>query len=225
MGELSGDNRTFYFKKLVRDKTVPGYMVDPTVVSVDWHPMSDQELKNELVLKLHEEANEVPIDGDKQDIAAEIGDILDVAYALARVCGVTLEAIEESRQSKEAKRGAFERGDYITSITVTPGSQWEEYCLADLERYPEKITTDERITGDNDKFDRVKAGEVYKHYKNQQLYAVLGVAHQTETGEGLVMYKPLYESEHEYFARPYDMFCGEVTYEGNIVKRFQKVSA
>ena len=63
----------------------------------------------------------------------------------------------------------------------------------------------------------------YVHYKNKQQYQVIGTALHTETGEQLVIYKPLYESEHEFFARPYKMFFGEVEVEGKMVKRFQEV--
>lgn len=63
----------------------------------------------------------------------------------------------------------------------------------------------------------------YQHYKNGQHYEVIGVALQTETKELLVIYKPLYENEYEYFARPYDMFFGDVEYGGKTIKRFIKV--
>lgn len=65
---------------------------------------------------------------------------------------------------------------------------------------------------------------VFRHYKNGKNYLIIGVALHTETNEQLVIYKPLYKTEHSLFARPYDMFFGDVEYEGKIVKRFEKVS-
>ena len=69
----------------------------------------------------------------------------------------------------------------------------------------------------------VFAGMVVRHYKNNQTYQVIGVALQTETNEKLVVYKPLYTSEYELFARPYGMFVEAISHNGCMVQRFQKV--
>lgn len=63
----------------------------------------------------------------------------------------------------------------------------------------------------------------YRHNKKGHLYEVLGVAIQAETDEALVIYKPLYESEFELFARPYAMFVENVEVNGQVVPRFEKV--
>lgn len=44
----------------------------------------------------------------------------------------------------------------------------------------------------------------------------------TETNEPLVLYKPLYESRYDIFARPYEMFTGEVQVDGETRHRFEK---
>ena len=69
----------------------------------------------------------------------------------------------------------------------------------------------------------IKAG-TYRHTKSGNLYEVLGVALQTETEEQLVIYRPLYESEFELFARPYDMFMEQVEIDGEVKPRFEKVT-
>ena len=69
----------------------------------------------------------------------------------------------------------------------------------------------------------IEAG-TYRHTKSGRLYEVLGVALQTETEEQLVIYKPLYESEFELFARPYDMFMEQVEIDGEVKPRFEKVT-
>ncbi len=64
----------------------------------------------------------------------------------------------------------------------------------------------------------------YLHRKSGKLYEVLGVALHTETGEALVMYKPLYSHpKYEIFARPYGMFVEKVEISGKLVPRFEKV--
>jgi hypothetical protein len=67
----------------------------------------------------------------------------------------------------------------------------------------------------------IKKG-TYRHYKDK-LYEVVGVALHSETQEPLVVYKPLYESDSEYWVRPYDMFVEQITIEGRKIRRFEKI--
>lgn len=69
-----------------------------------------------------------------------------------------------------------------------------------------------------------KAGDVVQHFKretvdnptSQYLYTIVGEATHTETGEKLMVYQALYDSKDgavtkfQMFARPLDMFMGEV---------------
>jgi hypothetical protein len=66
----------------------------------------------------------------------------------------------------------------------------------------------------------IKKG-IYRHNKTGKLYEVLGVALQTETNETLVVYRPLWESEYELFARPYAMFVEQVEINGKKMPRFE----
>lgn len=63
----------------------------------------------------------------------------------------------------------------------------------------------------------------YRHSKSGKQYEVLGVALHTENDEQLVIYKPLYPCEYEFFARPAAMFTEEVLIDGKKVKRFEEV--
>lgn len=65
---------------------------------------------------------------------------------------------------------------------------------------------------------------VYRHNKKNQLYEVLGIAVQTETDEPLVVYRPLYDSSYELFARPYEMFVELVELDGVMKPRFEFIS-
>lgn len=60
----------------------------------------------------------------------------------------------------------------------------------------------------------------YRHYKDK-LYTVVGVALHSETHEPLVIYKSQYDSEAEYWVRPYDMFMDTVIVDGRSVPRFE----
>ena len=56
----------------------------------------------------------------------------------------------------------------------------------------------------------IKVGGVYKHFKGN-LYEVVALATHTETGELLVIYKPV--DKAKLYARPIIMFMVEVDHE------------
>ena len=73
-------------------------------------------------------------------------------------------------------------------------------------------------------------GDIVAHFKremmseedlskdsNKYLYEIIGTARHTESGEELMIYKPLYDASCingvDYAARPVDMFTSEVDHE------------
>jgi hypothetical protein len=67
----------------------------------------------------------------------------------------------------------------------------------------------------------------YQHFRNKQLYEVIGFALHSETLEEMVVYRALYESEDfgkdQLWVRPKAMFFEEVEHEGRRVPRFARV--
>jgi len=60
----------------------------------------------------------------------------------------------------------------------------------------------------------------YQHYKGG-IYTLLSTSvYHTETNERLAVYE---NSKGEVFARPYDMFFGEVEVDGVMVPRFKEI--
>lgn len=79
-----------------------------------------------------------------------------------------------------------------------------------------------------------KVGDYYRHYKStggrNHVYKVIGFGRHTETGEVLIVYKPLYindwleEFQTEFAARPLAMFMEMVEIDGIKKPRFQLIS-
>ena len=52
---------------------------------------------------------------------------------------------------------------------------------------------------------------IYHHFKDSaKEYEIMGTALHTETEELMVLYRPLYETDQEYFVRPLSMFMEHV---------------
>lgn len=77
---------------------------------------------------------------------------------------------------------------------------------------------------------RFKKGDIVQHFKREKmteeqlkeepnlyLYEIIGTSRHTESGEELMIYKPLYKTECvegvDYAARPLEMFISEVDHE------------
>ena len=64
----------------------------------------------------------------------------------------------------------------------------------------------------------------YEHYKGRQ-YELIGFARHSETLEGLVVYKALYNSEefgtNDLWVRPKAMFFENIVIEGKEIPRFK----
>jgi hypothetical protein len=61
----------------------------------------------------------------------------------------------------------------------------------------------------------------YRHYKGKE-YRVLGCARHSETEEEFVVYQNLYGTQGLWI-RPKEMFMEQVTVEGIVVPRFQRI--
>lgn len=63
----------------------------------------------------------------------------------------------------------------------------------------------------------------YRHYKGNE-YQLLDVARHSESGEWMVVYRPLY-GEQGLWVRPLAMFCENVTVDGITQPRFALLEA
>lgn len=62
----------------------------------------------------------------------------------------------------------------------------------------------------------------YRHYKQKE-YEVIGIGKIEATLEDVVIYRPLYESEYDFWVRPLDVFTENIEIDGKIVPRFEYI--
>ncbi len=67
---------------------------------------------------------------------------------------------------------------------------------------------------------KLEIGGIYQHYKGTKA-KVIGEAIHSETGEPLVIY--IHLEDGVTWARPKEMFLGNVMIDGKEVERFQKI--
>jgi hypothetical protein len=66
---------------------------------------------------------------------------------------------------------------------------------------------------------------IYRHYKGKD-YRVHGIARHSETLELFAMYEPLYDNPlAKFWIRPLSMFLEEVSVNGELRPRFQRISS
>ena len=69
---------------------------------------------------------------------------------------------------------------------------------------------------------KLELGRCY-HYKHpEKIYEIVGIARHSETLEPLVVYRALY-GDHSLWARPYEMFVGNVVCDGQPRARFVRI--
>ena len=95
------------YNKLVRDN-IPEIMLKNGANPVT-RILTDEEYLKELNKKLYEEVNEYLESEDVEEIA----DIEEVLLAILKVKGISKEKLEEIRQTKNSKRGAFDKKIFL----------------------------------------------------------------------------------------------------------------
>ena len=211
----------FYLQKLVRDKVVKKCLDDEEVLHTEYRILDKQEFRRELLRKVHEEADEIPLgDNQRDESLKELADLQEVVDALRQDFGFSTEQVQEEMARKKQDKGGFDERHYIKYHDLDDDSKWVEVFRAQPEKYREE-TADSK---EQSRCTKISKG-VYKHSKSGKLYEVIGLALETETEELLVIYRPLYENEYELFARPANMFTETVVLDGKSVPRFEKVNS
>ena len=140
----------FYLQKLVRDRVVSNCLDDPEVLHTEYRELDSREFRRELVHKVHEEADEIPL-GDKQrdESLKELADLQEVVDTLHQDFGFSIEQVQEEMARKKQKKGGFDNRHYIEYNDLVDGSKWVEIFRAQPDKYrEEKADSEEQEFGD-----------------------------------------------------------------------------
>jgi predicted house-cleaning noncanonical NTP pyrophosphatase (MazG superfamily) len=128
---------TFLFNKLVRDEVLQRCLDDPKV-RTDYRILEGEEYKKELIAKIHEETDEIPIrERGDEEVLSELADDQAAVDALRDAYGFTAEQVAEAQRAKLEKNGGFAVRAYIVSVELDDDSEWVGRFRAQPEKYVE----------------------------------------------------------------------------------------
>ena len=129
---------TFRYAKLVRDN-IPGWHRDNGLTVVG-RQLAGEELLRALVMKLHEEADEVDGAMDRKELVEEIGDVQQIINDLLTTQEISEQELTEAMTKKTSRKGGFLKGEYIELMTIPDeNDEWVQYCRKSPEKYPEIV--------------------------------------------------------------------------------------
>jgi predicted house-cleaning noncanonical NTP pyrophosphatase (MazG superfamily) len=118
------------YNKLVRDRMIDIYKDDVAkrITATDYsvrylEPEETLELLKDKLLEESKEVFEVYDQEDKTDLKEELADVIEVIDAILYHNGIELDEVLKIRDQKKAKRGGFEEGLYLESITYIEGEE------------------------------------------------------------------------------------------------------
>jgi hypothetical protein len=129
----------FYLQKLVRDKVVKKCLDDKEVLHTEYRELNKQEFRRELLRKIHEEADEIPLDDNQRNESLkELADLQEVVDALCQDFGFSTEQVQEEMAHKKQKKGGFDKRYYIEYNDLKDDSKWVKIFRAQPEKYREE---------------------------------------------------------------------------------------
>jgi len=127
---------TFMCNKLARDKVAE--TMRQTGITTKHRQVTPDELRALLSQKLLEEATEVTQATNREDIISELADVCEVIDGLKKAHAIASEEIAVIQATKRQKRGGFEQGVFLESITLAENNEWTQIFRASPDRYIEK---------------------------------------------------------------------------------------
>jgi len=125
----------FLCNKLGRDKGLEGFKAQG--ITPQYRILEGNELCQALKHKLFEESGEVRDASNKQEVIAEMADVLEVIDGLCKAYGISIQEIEQIKNEKYRERGGFEKGLYIETLEMEDGNPKVRHFRASPDKYPE----------------------------------------------------------------------------------------
>ena len=128
--------KTIRFKvdKLIRDK-IPAKLQAKGIQLFE-RSMEDAEFIERLHNKLIEESHECFNAQNLEELTEEMGDVLEVIYALAHAKNIDIKAIEEKRLAKQALNGGFDLKIYSPFLESQEDNPALKYYQDRPDQYP-----------------------------------------------------------------------------------------
>jgi predicted house-cleaning noncanonical NTP pyrophosphatase (MazG superfamily) len=126
---------TFRCNKLGRDKGIESFKAEG--ITVHYKLLQGKELTQALHHKLVEEVQEVDAAKDREEVIAELADVLEVIDGLCKAHGITALQIAAVKEKKYTERGGFKKGFYVEIIEMADDHPKVRHFRASPEKYPE----------------------------------------------------------------------------------------
>jgi len=125
----------FKAEKLVRNKT--NERLAAKNVFMKYHIANIEEYQKLLGLKLIEEATEVAVAKNTDEIINELADVLEVVHSILAAYNLSFQTVEASRQEKLKTRGSFDDRIYSEYVDIDESHPLYAHYKSEPEKYPE----------------------------------------------------------------------------------------
>lgn len=122
--------------KLVRDKCLEFGLAKDCTTTFSYKYLEDEEFSVHLFNKLTEEAEEVITAKNKQELSAELGDLLDVIDTIIEHNNISKSDLNKIRKRKHNISGKFTTRLFVHWQELNP-SPFYFHCLNNPDKYPE----------------------------------------------------------------------------------------
>jgi predicted house-cleaning noncanonical NTP pyrophosphatase (MazG superfamily) len=125
----------FKVDKLVRDRLKE--IFEGLDIAISTRIMEEEEYLARIQDKLLEESHEVLRSKNQAELCEELGDLMEVMLAIAKVNGLTWSDVEESRLKKHQEKGGFDDKIYCEFVEMDPTNPKMAYYRTQAEHYPQ----------------------------------------------------------------------------------------
>lgn len=132
--------RKFYQQKLWRDKLIA--IRENKGAIVHTIELTQPEFRDELAMKLIEEANELYQAENHQELIKQLADVLEAVDAIIAFHNIDKNELFDLKEKMKKELGSYTTPLFVDYVQYPAGSQEELDCLNNPDRYPE-ITEDE----------------------------------------------------------------------------------